>query len=43
MISSGSLRRYTCALSFPARPTEETMEFRAARLPQNLTFSRYGK
>jgi hypothetical protein len=43
MISSGSLRRYTCALSFPARPTEETMESRAAHLPQNLTFVRYGK
>ena len=37
------LRRSACAFSLPARPREETIEFRAGRLPQNLTFSRYGK
>src|SRR3954469_21877468 len=37
------LRRCTCAFSLPARPTEETIEFGAGRLPQFLTFSRYGK
>ena len=44
MLSSGSdSRRYICAFNVPARPTEETIEFRAGRLPQILTFSRYGK
>ena len=37
------LRRPPSACSLPARPTEETIEFRAGRLPQILTFSRYGK
>ena len=37
------LRRATCAFSLPARPDEETIEFRAGRLPQNSTFSCYGK
>ena len=37
------LRRRPGAFSFPARPGEETIEFRAGRLPQKLTFSRYGK
>ena len=37
------LRRATCAFSLPARPDQETIEFRAGRLPQNSTFSCYGK
>jgi hypothetical protein len=37
------IQRFTCAFSFPARPGEETIEFGAGRLPQFLTFSRYGK
>src|SRR5947209_1376590 len=32
-----------CAFSLPARPTDETIEFRAGRLPQFLTFPCYGK
>src|SRR5205823_2116773 len=32
-----------CAFSLPARPTDETIEFRAGRLPQLLTFPCYGK
>ena len=43
MLSSGSDSGASCACSLPARPTEETIEFRAGRLPQILTFSRYGK
>src|SRR5207237_7254000 len=37
------LRRATCAFSLPARPREETIEFRAGRLPLAPTFSCYGK
>src|SRR5436305_2486963 len=37
------LRHRPGACSLPARPTEETIEIGAGRLPQNLTFSRYGK
>src|SRR5215217_1905402 len=43
MLSSGSDSGASCACSLPARPPEETIEFRAGRLPQILTFSRYGK
>ena len=43
MLSSGSDYGASCTYSLPARPTEETIEFRAGRLPQILTFSRYGK
>ena len=44
MLWSGSDSGATPApVSLPARPTEETIEFRAGRLPQILTFSRYGK
>ena len=37
------LRRATCAFSLPARPREETIEFRAGRLPLASTFSCYSK
>jgi hypothetical protein len=44
MLSSGSAPAlHLCAFSLPARPREETIEFRAGRLPQNLTFVPYGK
>src|ERR1700738_37835 len=44
ILSSGSEpRRLTCAVSLPARPIIETIEFRAGRLPQTPTFSCYGK
>src|ERR1700752_1588654 len=44
MLPSGSrLRRSACAFSLPARPNQKTIGFRAGRLPQILTFSRYGK
>jgi len=44
MLSSGSdSGAPTCAFSLPARPNEETIEFRAGRLPQKSTFSCYGK
>src|SRR5579863_5742329 len=37
------LRRLPHAFSLPARPLEETIEFRAERLPLRSTFSCYGK
>ena len=44
MLSSGSdSGAATCAFSLPARPLEETIEFRAGRLPLGSTFSCYGK
>ena len=43
MLSSGSESGAACAFSLPARPREETIEFRAGRLPLAPTFSCYGK
>jgi hypothetical protein len=45
MLRSGSDAGATHApaCSLPARPGEETIESGAGRLPQVLTFSRYGK
>jgi hypothetical protein len=43
MLSSGSLRRPTCAISLPARPTEETIVFPRGSPASEPTFSRYGK
>src|SRR5437867_4373430 len=37
------LRRSTSAISLPARPTEETIEFSRGSPASELTFSRYGK
>jgi hypothetical protein len=43
MLSSGSAPAPHQRHQPPARPREETIEFRAGRLPQNLTFVPYGK
>src|SRR6201996_1184837 len=44
MIPSGSdSGAPTWRLGLPARPERETIQFRAGRLPQLPTFSRYGK
>src|SRR5579863_7740919 len=37
------IRRAACAFSLPARPSSETIENRAGRLPLASTFSCYGK